>query len=251
MDIFEFDISELIPKVSAQPTDTAAQPTFGTLDISGGGTSIASVSLTADSTAVAVGQTFEVDIDIATGSFTVKEYRIVIDFDTTRLSVVDADTTTSGTQIDFLDTVFAVDPGNNFVSASGRITLVAQTPSSNALQINRTVARITFQVQDTGTTTIEPVSGIEGTQLINENGIAIASSLNSLTVSASAQSSTTSSSATTGSTSSAASSSSQSVTTIPETALGDDILSISPLLIGLLLLWLGVSLRRERQKTNE
>lgn len=254
MNLRRIDLSQLIPTVNAQVADALAQPTFGVLNIGGGSVTQSAVNLTSNSTAVAVGETFSVDIEISTGNFTINEYRLVISYDTTKLSVIDSDPGTTGTQITPLDTVFSVGSGDNFVTPGGRINLIAKTPSGNALRVNRKVARITFQAQTTGDIRIEPLSGVDGTQLINENGIAIASTLNSLTLNASSQA-TTSSPTSTSTTSTVASSESSTTTSpanaggqLPNTAIGDDLLAIAPFLIGSILIALGVSLRRELKK---
>src|SRR5690606_1693131 len=125
MNFLEFDLGNLIPAVNAQELDGLLQPTFGPLELDTGGGTTSSITLTASSTNVTVGESFDLDIEIKTGAFTINEYRIVIDFNPTRLSVVDAENTVSGTQIEFLDTVFEVDEGDNTVSTAGRITLIA------------------------------------------------------------------------------------------------------------------------------
>lgn len=261
MDFLEFDLNNLIPKVSAQTTtDGQLQPTFGPLPVGSGPSTTASVTLTADKTAVNVGETFEVDIEINTGTFTINEYRLIIDFNPSRLTVQDAAPGQDGTQIEFLDTVFTVDNNQNSVSSTGRITLVAKTPSGNALQVNRAVATIQFQAQSTGTTTIDTVEGSIGTQLINQNGVAIASSSNSLTITAS-----------TGSTPPTPPPGTNPPTppptnpppvtpppvtpppvtpppVLPDTAVTDGLIAMIPILIGIAFVSLGLILTRSRKK---
>ncbi|MCA9379471.1 hypothetical protein KC640_03515, partial [Candidatus Dojkabacteria bacterium] len=101
MDLTEFDFN-LIPHVAAQETDGDVQPTFGNIaDITLPGTT-ASVLITADSTNVQIGTTVSVNVEVKTGDFTISEYRIVVDFDPSKLAVVDADPATPGTQIEML-----------------------------------------------------------------------------------------------------------------------------------------------------
>lgn len=253
MNLSELDLN-LIPRVSATGGDANLQPTFGTLTgVVLPGTT-ASIALTASSTSVGVGSQFSVDVEIKTGSFTINEYRIVVDFDPTKLQVVDAEPNTPGTQVSFLDTVFQVSGGSNSTSAAGRITLIAKTPSGNALQVNRKVAKITFQAQNMGTSNVQTATGATGSQLINGNGVAIANTVNNLTINIGVQSST--STATTNTTSRPSSSTTANTNTttssggggvIPDTALPDDIVAVLTVLIGLGLITLGVKLRRSRK----
>jgi hypothetical protein len=250
MDFRELDLN-LIPKALAQTLDANAQPTFGLLNLGNNTGATASVTLTASSTTVGVGGTVDVDVSISTGAFTINEYHIVIDFTTTKLQVVDAEPSITGTQIKFLDTVFTTQNGSNTVSPTGRITLIAKTPTGNALQVNRKVATIKFQAQSTGTTIVQSVTGASGMQLINENGVAIASSTNNVTLAINTQSQSsasipgsTSSQSTTTVTSS--SPSSRGGGTIPDTGLAEDLSAFLPVLIGAVLIVLGVTLRRQR-----
>jgi hypothetical protein len=212
----------------------------------------AKVMLTSDSTSASVGQLLNVDIQIETGTASgilVSKYSIVVDFDPTKLSVRDADSATAGTQVEFLDSLFQVEPGTNNVTAAGRITLSAKSPSATSYAINRKVARITFQTLETGTTTISLPSGSTGNQLVNQNGIALPLTLNSVTLSIGAQASTSTSATTTATVSSGGqttSSTSSSTSVIPNTALSDDILSTAPLLVGVLMLIIGVALRKSK-----
>lgn len=254
MNLSELDLN-LIPRVGATGGDANLQPTFGTLTgVSIPGTT-ASIALTASSTSVGVGGQFTVDVEVKTGSFTINEYRIVVDFDPTKMQVVDAEPNTPGTQISFLDTVFQVSGGNNSTSAAGRITLIAKTISGNALQVNRKVARITFQAQSTGTSNIQTATGASGSQLINANGVAIANTVNNLTINIGTQSVTSSATSSVSSNTTATTTTSDSSTTtsapgtvIPDTALPDDIVAILTVVIGLGLITLGVKLRRSRKE---
>lgn len=250
MDFKEFQLN-LIPKAYAQTLDANAQPTFGVLNLGTNTGATASVSLTASNTSVAVGNTVDVDVEIKTGAFTINEYHIVIDFVTTKLQVVDADSTTAGTQIQFLDSVFSTEDGSNTVSPTGRITLIAKTPTGNALQVNRKVATIKFQAQSTGTTTVKSISGASGMQLINENGVAIANSLNDVTLAVTTQAQSSSSlpgGTSSSSTVSIGSTSSAGGGSIPDTGLAEDITALFPVAAGVLLVGLGVALRKHRPK---
>lgn len=178
------DIFNLIPVVNAQELDTIAQPTFGVIDIGTQGGSLATVLLNSSSTAVKVGDRFKVTIEVKTNEQSINEYKILVDYDATKLSVVDQDSNTPGTQITFLDTVFSVsDPANdNIASSTGRITLLASTPSGNGFSVNRNVAEIEFQAQQIGAPTIKIVQGAVGTQLLRTNGTALSFTPNEVAV---------------------------------------------------------------------
>ncbi|MBL8015096.1 MAG: hypothetical protein JNK26_02830 [Candidatus Doudnabacteria bacterium] len=255
MDWRELNLN-LIPQVGATGGDANLQPTFGNLiGITSQG-STSSIVLTASNTSTQVGQQISVDVEIKTNSFTINEYRIVVDFDPTKLQVVDAAPSTAGTQITFLDTVFQVTGTNNTVSPAGRITLIAKTPGGNALQVNRKVAKITFQAQNPGVSNIQTVTGATGSQLINQNGVAIASSVNNVSInignqvsSSSTNTAGSSSSGGAGSSSSGGggSSSSGGVGQIPDTALPDDVVAVVTVLLGMGLVVLGLRLRKARR----
>jgi stringent starvation protein B len=180
-------------KISAQTLDGISQPTFGTLEITGGGGARASVLLKTDKTSVKEGETFKVRVEVKTGetAATINEYRLYVDFNPNRLTVIDQDSETEGTQINLLDTIFQVEDteNQNKVTQDGRITLIAKTASGNSFQVNREVAEIEFQARTTGTTTIKVVEGSSGTQLVRESGIGLAYTSNQITVELTAQSS--------------------------------------------------------------
>lgn len=239
--------------MDAQSANSTAQPTFGILDGGSTPTTLATVTLTASSTAINIGDTFTVDVQINTGNFLINEYRLVLNFDAARLSVVDSEPNVAGNQIEFLDSIFDVESGGNSVTA-GKINLTASTPSGNALQVNRTVARIKFQAQSLGTTTITPASGVQGTQLINQNGIALATTLNSVTVVLRQGQNTTVTTTTTTNNTTTSSGSNTSTTTsnpggggnLPDTGIGDS----NPLILimGAMLVILGINLSRQRKR---
>lgn len=259
MQLRQLDLN-LFPKVYAQTLDANAQPTFGPLEISTGTGTQASVSLTASSTSVQVGRTIDVDIEIKTGAFTIKEYRLIIEYDLNKLQVVDDQPTVAGTQIKFLDTVFTVDAGNNTVTNSGstgKITLIARTPTGNALQVNRKVAQIKFQAQSTGNTTVTAVTGVSGTQLINQNGVGIPNTPNNLSLSVVANTGTSTSGAissspatSTAATAGTSTGGSTGVGQIPDTAIGDDLVTLLPFIVGVMLVALGTMLSRHRNAQN-
>jgi stringent starvation protein B len=192
--VFIMNLIDILPlgKISAQTLDGISQPTFGTLEITGGGGARASVLLKSDKTSVKEGETFKVRIEVKTGetAATINEYRLYVDFNPNRLTVIDQDSETEGTQISLLDTIFQVEDKEtqNKVTQDGRITLIAKTASGNSFQVNREVAEIEFQARTTGTTTIKVVEGSSGTQLVRESGIGLAYTSNQITVELTSQS---------------------------------------------------------------
>ncbi len=238
-------IEILIPKAHAQ-VDSFAQPTFGSIDIGGGTTVSGTVLLTSSSTSVTIGQKFKVTVAINTNDVNINEYRVVIDFDPTKLQVVDADPATAGTQIKFLDTVFEVEDQlqDNTVANVGRIRLRAVAPSQ-PLAVNRNVAEIEFQAQTTGSPVIKVVEGTTGTQLVRQAGIGLAYTSNEVTVALSTQQTSGSGGTTTGGTNGQGTTPSGGQTT-PNTALPTDLGSIITIFLGVILVVVGASLKSKK-----
>jgi len=242
---------QLIPIVEAQSLDTISQPTFGTITVSGGGGVTASVLLTSDKSSVKVGDTFTVKINVKTNTLSISEYKIVISYDKSLLSVIDQDTTTAGTQIKLLDDVFTIaDPAkDNLVSTTGQITIDAKTTSGNSFQVNKDVAEIQFQAQAEGISTLKVTQGASGTQLIRSNGNSLTFTTNEVSV----QSSTTV--ATNGGgtpintptpTPTPTPQPSQVVSQIPNTGIKEDITSMSGVFVGLLLVATGLLMAKNK-----
>jgi len=253
---FVSNLLDLFPIVKAQTIDAAAQPTFGSIDIGGGSTVTASMLLRSDKTSVAVGDKFNVTVEIKTNTVTINEYRIIIDFDPTKLQVVDQDPSTAGTQIKLLDTIFTVaDPEtDNTVSQNGRITLIAKVSSGNAFAVNRDVAQIQFQAQAVGSPTVKIVSDATGSRLIRETGVGVSFTPNQLTV---AVTTATGSGATTGSTpppvaqTTTTTGGTTGVTTIPQTGVADNLGSAVTVIAAAILIITGVKLSSEKRKNRE
>jgi hypothetical protein len=160
------ELLNLFPKVFAQTVaDAISQPTFGTIEVAGGGSQTSSILLTSTATSTEVGQRFKVTVSIETNAVTINNFRLIIDFDPTK----------PGTQIRNLDTIFV--PSNpqtdNSVSNTGRITYIANTTDGNATSLNREVVEIEFQAQATGATPIRIVTGSSGAQLIRQTGAGV------------------------------------------------------------------------------
>ena len=249
----------LIPIVNAQDLDSLAQPTFGNIAVGSQTGSIASVLLSSTSTSTQVGQKFKVTLEIKTNEQQINEYKLAIDFDPAKLTVVDQDSVTAGTQVKLLDTVFTVatPQTNNTVSTTGRITLIANTPSGNGFSVNKNVAEIEFQAQTIGAASIKIAQGSTGTQLTRTNGTALNYTPNELSIQISAQSTTgntntgnTGGNTNTGNTgntntNTGTTGNTNVPTTIPNTGLMDD-LPYLPLAVGVVMVGIGVSLIKGR-----
>lgn len=204
---------------------------------------------------------------INTGTIQIIEYQVVLEFEANRLSVIDASPSEAGNQIEFIDDVFDVINEGNIVTVDsntgkGKITLIANNPDQIGLAVNRTVARITFQPQTLGTTTLKHINGIDGTILYNEQQVALQSTRNDLTITiqegTGTNTSTTTNTTPTTTTSTATTTNTVSVPgngdnggvdEIPATGIFDS--TNMPLILGVLLILLGVSAASERKKNNE
>lgn len=250
------NLINLFPIVKAQTIDAAAQPTFGSIDVGGGSTVTASMLLRSDKTSVDIGEKFIVTVEIKTNTVTINEYRIVIDFDSTKLQVVDQDPTVAGTQIKLLDTIFTVEnpETDNTVSQNGRITLVAKVDSGNPFAVNRDVAQIEFQAQAAGSPTIKIFQDANGSRLIRQSGVGVSYTPNQLTV---LVKTATSAGTTTGSNPPPISQTTTTTggttvgTTIPITGVADDIGSLVTVIGAAILIITGIKLNSEKRKNKE
>lgn len=164
-----------IPKVQAQGLDATAQPTFGPVDIEGLNPVNDSVQfkLTTETNTAKIGENFTVDVNINTGQdISISEYQIVIIYNPQEVTVVDQDTSTPGTQIQLVDSLFTVvEPiaDNNYASTTaGKIYLRAT--GDFPIPVNYKVAEIVFQSQQIGNTEISlDTTPIEGTRVRRGN----------------------------------------------------------------------------------
>lgn len=264
MEIFEDILSTLATPVNAQSNATA-QPTFGVITNTPTQTNLARVELNSTSPSQNLGQPFSVDIVVNTGSIEIVEYQIVLEFQTNRLSVIDAEPAEAGNQVEFLDDVFEVINNGNLVTVNaetgvGKITLIAQSPDQLGTVVNRTVGRITFQPQALGATSIAHVTGIDGTVLFNAQQLALQSTRNDLTlnISTATTSTTATTTTTTTATTTTGTATSSTVTStpngggvdeIPATGIFDS--SYMPLILGVLLVMLGISAASERRRETK
>lgn len=245
----------LIPVVKGQAIDAVAQPTFGRIDVvSEGGTS-ATILVRSNKTSVVVGERFKATVSIATNDLTINEYRIVLEFDPSKFSVVDSDLNTTGTQVKLLDSLFLVEnpETDNIVSSGGRIRLVAKTQTGNPFQVNRDVAEIEFQAQSIGASTIKIVQGTTGSQLIRQSGTGISFTPNEISIQIGTEQIPTNPVTTDPSSRPnliPSDSPAQGVTIIPATSFRDDVLSVLPILIGLILIIGGTKLYKSVKRKN-
>lgn len=166
---------QLIPVAKAQSLDATAQPTFGPISLSGGGSGDQTVQVILSNSAskVAVGSKFTVTVELKTGSeISASEYQIVLSYDPQALTVIDQDTTTSGTQPKLVDTLFTIPQpiqDNSYTTAtSGLIFLKAK--GDFPVTINRKIIEIQFQAQKQGATEIKvDTTPIQGTRIRRGN----------------------------------------------------------------------------------
>lgn len=260
-------LRSIIPNVSAQTADTIAQPTFGPINVGGGGnTTGASILLTSDKTAALVGETVTVQVAIKTNNIPITEYRIAIDFDPTLLRVIDEDSATPGTQMRMLDTAFTITnpEQNNIVTNVGRARLIATAPQNTAQAVNTSVLEIRFQVQAVGNPRITIVQGTTGSQLIRQAGVGLTFTSNEISIQASANTGTPpvtdgstpvtngTPNPTTGTTPVTTTNPGNTTgTIIPDTALSPGFISILTLVIAMLSVLMGLSLRSTNRKKRD
>ncbi|MBN2016314.1 hypothetical protein JW766_05810 [Candidatus Dojkabacteria bacterium] len=146
-------MSKLVPEVVAQ-----SEPTFpyeGPWEQPGPeptppGEAI--VKLTSDTSSLQIDQTVTCDLRIESGNEEIQNYSISLSFNSSILEVVDADTTQSGVQINFLDS-FSTLNTNTADNSAGTITITASI-SGAAQTINRRLAQITFKAKRSGTSIV-------------------------------------------------------------------------------------------------
>lgn len=236
----------LIPTVNAQSgVDSLAQPTFGIVDLQGGSTSTGSVLISVDKTNVNVGDTITATIAINTNEISIEEYRISLGFDPTKFSVVDADSATEGTQVTLLDPIFSIEnpSTDNTVSSQGRVRVIAKVDSR--LAVNRDVIEIKLQAQSGGNTAIEVInSGELPTELVREAGVGLSYTPNSVTIGINTTQTIPDPGTNPGTDGGIVTPTNPTTPQIPDTSIEEFLPAILPILGGILLLVLGISLSR-------
>jgi hypothetical protein len=212
----------------------------------GGTENEAIITLSSDSTSLKVNDQFTVDITIATDA-NVKSYSLVITYDTSKLTAVDQDTSTSEIQIKYLDTYNQSSANTININSStktGTITLSAAVPSgSSASSINRRVAQMTFKATGSGSASVSVNEG--SSNVTDEDGTNILSSVTNAQFTITAQATSSSSSSVSSSSSSASSSSS-----LPTTGLFDVTSTAGSILAGVVLLFIGAKTLIKRKKES-
>lgn len=255
--MFEFKI---FPIVGAQDLDSAAQPTFGPIAVGTSTGSQASILLRANTTTPIVGNRFKATVEVKTSTVLVDEVNIIVEFETSKLSVIDQDTANAGIQIKLLSTLFEVtDIVTDNTVSTGKVLLLATAKSDTPVAINGDFAEIEFQAQAAGSTQIRVATGVEGSYLSRQNGTKLNFQSNSVTLTVTA-SSTGTTGGTTGSTTGNTTTTGGTTTTtggttgtptIPNTAI-DSPTGLIVVFAGLLFIITGIKLRvdssRERAK---
>ncbi|GAB4284031.1 MAG: hypothetical protein Kow0081_0920 [Candidatus Dojkabacteria bacterium] len=250
-------INILIPKVNAQ-ADATAQPTFGLINVGGGNALTGQVLLSSSNTAPKVGERFKVRVKIDTQDVQIIEYRIAIEFDSTKLQVVDANQQVNGVQVSFLDDVFEVEDVSTDNLTNNNIgTIFVKAKSGDPLTLNKDVIEIEFQAQAVGSSVIRIQEGTTGTQLIRQAGQGLVYTSNEVTIditTAQTQNPDTQSPVTQTPvienpvTQNPGTQSPPPVTQIPATALSPEIVAMLPVLAGLLLVALGFGLAKSKEE---
>jgi len=188
--LIKMDFLQLIQKVQAQGADTLAAPTFPFTPP--GGSTVPPPStdegrnllLQTDSTSVKTQQRFKVRIYVDSDESEITGFTVNITFDPDYFQVIDADTGTTGVQIDYLDSTFdtTVNTVNN---DSGIINLRTEVEESQASSIARTVAEIELIAIKTGTSQIKITQS--SSNILSTSGVDVLDNVNSLNFNITAQ----------------------------------------------------------------
>lgn len=249
------DLKELlIPTVNAQ-SDTFVQPTFGPISGGSGGTTTGSIFLSVDKTDIDIGETFTLTVSVNSNDIPINAIQIVVDFDPSLLTAIDADSSIIGTQAEIVDPVFAVNEPelNNTVSQNGRMTVLLT--SSSAVTVDGDIVQIQMQSQASGSAVISVNESLEGSVLQQSDGSTLAFTTNQNTVDISTtvfgeEPDEVDSSPVSLPTSTPTDGGGVE-TPLPDTALPQDIAELMPLFAGLALLVVGFSLIRGQKGKGE
>lgn len=242
----------LIPSVSAQSFDAFAQPTFGPINVGTGNTTTGTVLITTDKTAANIGDTIIATISINTNDIPISEYRVILNFDPTKFTVIDSDTNTTGTQVTLLDPVFQIeDPEtDNTVNSLGVIQVIAK--NTEQVTVNRNVVEIRLQAQSSGNTNISVVTqGETRTQLVREAGVGLAYTGNSVDIGIQTQTGNGGTDSGNGGQQPSTPGTNGGSGAIPDTAVPEYVSQAFPLLAGSFLLLLGVLLVKNSKEKPE
>ena len=239
-------IDLIIPPVHAQTTDAISQPTFGEILAGTNSTTTSKITLNADKTSVKIGDTFKVKVRIETNNLKINEYKVVVKFDSSKLSVIDQDTTTIGNQVKVLDNIFTpTDPSTDNLVSGDTITVDAKAPTGSEYQVNGDVIEIQFQAQNQGTSTLRIGQGIDGSRLTKLNGQSVAFTVSEVPIEIK---SLTGAGVTTPVSTAVVTTTTTGTSTIPNTAIGDNPGLLGTLIIGMVLIITGITLTSGKNK---
>jgi hypothetical protein len=242
----------LIPTASAQSFDAFAQPTFGPINVGTGNTTTGTVLITTDKTASNIGDIITATISVNTNDIAISEYRIVLNFDPTKFTVIDSDPNTPGTQVTLLDPVFQIEnpETENTVNSLGQVLVIAK--NTDQVSVNRNVIEIQLQAQSSGNTNISVVTqGEIRTQLVREAGVGLAYTGNSVDIGIETQSGNGGTNGGNGGQQPQTPGTNGGTGSIPDTAVPEYVSQAFPLLAGSFLLLLGAILVKNSKKNPE
>ena len=228
------DFQHLITKVQAEGADTLASPTFpftppaGWEDNQQSSSDTNNIRLETDSTTVQVQKRIIVRIFIDATKDKISSFTVNVSFDPNLLQVIDSDTTESGIQINFLDSVFDVSK-NSVNNSTGIITLQAKVENTDqATTLSRSVAEIEFIAIQPGASEVKIIK--ENSNLANSSSVDVLNSVNSinLNITSSTQENTQDNQ------------SQENTIYIPKTALSQDMQAFLSILVGILLILSGL-----------
>lgn len=232
----------LIQQAQAAGADTLASPTFpytppgAPVNNNTTPTAGRNIILQSDTTSVKVQTSFKVRIYIDTKTSSVQSFSANISFDPNYFQVVDADDSTDGVQIDYLDSTFTATT-NTVNNSTGLINLHAEVSSSSqATTLTRSVAEITFLPVKKGSSKITVVES--NSNLMNTSSVDVLDNTNSLTFAIAAQTQQTQPTTPTNN------NNNQGGTSIPATGFMDSASLITASIGGILLIATGIYIVR-------
>ncbi len=239
---------EIFPVVKAQDLDSAAQPTFGSIDIGSAPGSQSSILIRSNTTNPIVGNRFKATAAVKTNTVLVNEVTVVVEFDPARLSVIDQDTANAGIQVKLLSDLFEIETiSEDNLAQSGQVKVVAVAKNDTPVALNGDFIEIEFQAQSVGSTLIRIGTGVTGSSLTRQNGTKLTYQSNSVTLLTNSSTTTTTATTTTGTPSTTTTTTSTTGTTggtggtIPNTAI-DNPAGIIAVFTGFLMVITGIKL---------
>ncbi len=227
------DFLDLIQKARAEGADTVSAPTFPFTPPAGSGGSqqnnqnTNNILLQTDTVSINKQKRTIVRIYIDATENKISSFTISISFDPAFFQVLDSNTTESGTQINFLDSVFS-EKTNTVNNSTGLITLQASVENMDqATTLARTIAEIEFIPLKEGASEIKIIE--ENSNLLNTSSVDILNSTNSINFNISSTNEQSSQN-----------NGQNNTIYIPKTALNQDLKAILSITGGLLLISSGI-----------